>query len=159
MKRANMSAASRIASFDKEAIRKEVEDILVVENRDPELDFATIEVEYADCGIGEDGQIFVDYTIDTRHRHMNIYGHVHGGAIATMLDAAMGITACVASEYFVLPTVDMSLLYHQVVVEGRYRIHAVTTHLGRRMVNCRAEMYNDRGILCATALAGYYVKE
>lgn len=159
MKRANMSAASRIASFDKEAIRKEVEDILVVENRDPDLDFATIEVAYSDCGIYDDGQIFVDYTIDTRHRHMNIYGHVHGGAIATMMDAAMGITACVASEYFVLPTVDMSLLYHQTVVEGRYRIHAVTTHLGRRMVNCRAEMYNDRGILCATALAGYYVKE
>lgn len=154
-----MSAANRVASFDKDAIAQEVRDVLVIENRDPALDFARIEVEYADCGIYEDGQIWVDYTIDTRHRHMNIYGHVHGGALATMMDAAMGISACVASEYYMLPTVDMSLLFHQVVVEGRYRIHAVITHMGRKMVNARAELFDEKGTLCATALAGYYVKE
>ena len=159
MKRALMSAANRIASFDKAQIAKEVEDFLILEKKDPELDYAMIEIEYADCGILEDGQIWVDYTIDIKHRHLNIYGHAHGGAIATIVDAGMGITAAVASEYFHLPTVDMSLLYHHVVLEGRHRIHCQTTHMGRKMVNCRCGLYDAQGNLCATSMAGYYVKE
>ena len=129
-----MSAANRIASFDKAQIAKEVEDFLILEKKDPELDYAMIEIEYADCGMLEDGQIWVDYTIDIKHRHLNIYG-LH------------------------LPTVDMSLLYHHVVLEGRHRIHCQTTHMGRKMVNCRCGLYDAQGNLCATSMAGYYVKE
>lgn len=159
MKRARMSAASRIAAFDKEDIAREVRGWLTLEQKDPGMHFTAIELEYLDSGIYEDGQIWINYAIDTRHRHMNVYGHVHGGAIATMMDAAMGIGACAASEYYLLPTVDMSMLFHHAVTEGRYRIHMQTTHMGRKMVNCRCGMYNEQGRLCATGMAGYYVKE
>lgn len=154
-----MTAEVRTAAFDKEEIKKAVLDILALEVRDKEMDFATIELAYEDCGIYGNGQIWIDYTITTGHRHRNIYGHVHGGAIATIADAGMGITACAASQYDVLPTVDLSILYHRAMTEGFYRVHVLTTHMGRRMVSCRAEIYDAEERLCVTAMAGYYVKE
>ena len=157
MKRARMSAASRIAAFDKEDIAKDVQGWLTLEQKDPGMHFTAIELEYLDSGIYEDGHIWIDYAIDTRHRHMNVYEILHGGVAATLFDDCIGIAGSVARGEQYVTTSSMSLEYVRAMKGKRFRLHTEITHVGGHMVTGHGELYDEKERLCVSCMASYTI--
>src|SRR5688500_5043243 len=78
-----------------------------------------------------DGQ--ADVALDVGDRHLNAHGTVHGGAIATLVDTAMGaaVTATEGGERPV--TIEMKVTYLEPGEPGRLVAKALVRKRGKRI--------------------------
>lgn len=86
-------------------------------------------------------------------RHLNAGGSVHGGALATMLDAAMGTAVSTTTEDGSRPvTVAMTVTYLEPARPGRRVATARVRKTGKRLTIVEAEVEQDGSVVAdATA--------
>ena len=105
-----------------------------------------LEVESA-----EEGRAVV--VVDADARHLNAYGAVHGGAIATLVDVAMGGAVAAAGAEAPV-TIEMKVTYLEPGREGRLRAEAKVRKKGRRITIVEAEVTQGDDLV-ALALATF----
>ena len=98
-----------------------------------------------------DGEATVMLTAD--ERHLNPYGTVHGGAIATLVDVAMG-GAVAAAGADAPVTIEMKVTYLEPGRPGEIRAEAKVRKRGKRITIVEAEVTQDEDLV-ALALATF----
>jgi uncharacterized protein (TIGR00369 family) len=94
--------------------------------------------------------------VDAGDDHLNDHGTVHGGVLATMIDAAMG--TAVASTGGESPvTVSLTVTYLEPGRPGRLEARARVRKRGKRLVVVEAEVVQE-GDVVADALATFAVQ-
>jgi uncharacterized protein (TIGR00369 family) len=99
----------------------------------------------ADLGMGE---ALVE--IHSRDNHRQIYGHVHGGVIASLVDTA--IFWCFFAELDEsagITTVDLKVNYLAPVADGKLSARGKRIRLGRTLGLGETEVFNGEGKLVA----------
>lgn len=100
-----------------------------------------------------DGRALVEAVLDAGPRHLNGHGTVHGGALATLVDSAMG--AAVADAGSDAPvTIEMKVTYLEPAQPGRVTARATVRKRGRRVTIVEAEVEQDRELV-AHAIATF----
>src|SRR5262245_38769919 len=96
-------------------------------------------------------------TIDCKLRPelMNAHGVLHGGATATMADAAVGIAITTRVGRPAATTVEMKLNYLRPVVGGKITARSTLLRMGSTLCVGRVELFNDAKELVAAALVTY----
>ena len=94
--------------------------------------------------------------VDAGDHHLNAHGSVHGGVLATMLDAAMG-TAVTATGRELPVTVSLTVTYLEPGQPGRLEATARVRKAGKRLLVVEGEVTQD-GDVVADALATFSVK-
>ncbi|MEQ8708456.1 MAG: PaaI family thioesterase [Rhodospirillales bacterium] len=99
--------------------------------------------------------------LDLEPRHLNRTGVLHGGVIATMLDAVCGYAGQYCSEpgnirYAV--TLSLTTNFLGQAKAGRVRCVARRTGGGRKIYFCAGEMFNANGDLIATGEGVYRLR-
>jgi uncharacterized protein (TIGR00369 family) len=95
---------------------------------------------------------FAVVSLDCSKNHHNPMGRVHGGMIAALADAAMGIAfgrTLFPGEDF--STIDMQVQFVRPVVTGVIRAEAKVIDRGLRVGFVRCDITNQRGKLVASA--------
>jgi uncharacterized protein (TIGR00369 family) len=109
-------------------------------------------VERAD---GDDGRSVA--ILDAGDEHLNAHGTVHGGALATLADTAIGmaVAATPPGEPAASPvTIEMKVTYLQPATAGRVTATGVVRKRGRRITVVEAELTQD-GEVVALALGTF----
>ncbi|MDH4609162.1 PaaI family thioesterase [Pseudomonas sp. BN102] len=91
-------------------------------------------------------------------RHLNRQGALHGGLIATLLDAACGYSGLHAGEDEEEVhglTVMLNIAYLQMAREGTVTARGRVRRSGRSLYFAEAELSNARGELLATAQGSF----
>jgi uncharacterized protein (TIGR00369 family) len=99
---------------------------------------------------GEYGEAIV--RLECKPHHHNPMGRVHGGLIAALADAAMGIAfgrTLLAGEDF--STIDMNISFIRPIREGTVTAEAKVIERGLRIGFVRCDITNARGKRIATA--------
>jgi acyl-CoA thioesterase len=99
---------------------------------------------------GEDVSVVV---LDADDRHLNPHGTVHGGAIATLCDSAMG--AAVATDGVRPVTIEMKVTYLEPVEPGRVVATARVRRRGSRITIVEADVADGSGKDVAHAIATF----
>jgi uncharacterized protein (TIGR00369 family) len=98
-----------------------------------------------------DGRAVV--VLDAGDRHLNPYGAVHGGAIATLVDVAMGGAVAAAGAEAPV-TIEMKVTYLEPGKPGELRAEAKVRKRGRRITIVEAEVTQGDDLV-ALALATF----
>jgi len=99
----------------------------------------------------EEGRVVV--RLQAEDRHLNRHGTVHGGALATLVDNAMG--AAVASAGSEAPvTIEMKVTYLEPGRPGELIAEACVRKRGRRITIVEAEVTQDEELV-AHAIATF----
>ena len=104
----------------------------------------------------EDG--FVTLALELADHHLNIHGLAHGGVIATLADAAMGLSLRSALE----PgrrhvSVEIGVHYLRPVTRGRVRAIGRAVRIGREIAYAQADVLDTSDRLLARADGTYSV--
>lgn len=94
------------------------------------------------------------FTLKVGPEHMNTEGKLHGGAIATMLDAACGFSVRFdGADHALIPTVTISLLINYMASSPDRQLTARGRVVGggRRIVFTTGEIVDGAGTVLATA--------
>ena len=94
--------------------------------------------------------------VDAGEDHLNEHGTVHGGVLATMIDAAMG-TAVASTGGQAPVTVSLTVTYLEPGCPGRLEARARVRKRGKRLMVVEAEVVQD-GDVVADALATFSVQ-
>ena len=94
--------------------------------------------------------------VDAGDDHLNDHGTVHGGVLATMIDAAMG-TAVASTGGRSPVTVSLTVTYLEPGRPGRLEARARVRKRGKRLMVVEAEVLQD-GDVVADALATFSVQ-
>ncbi|MCU0582374.1 MAG: PaaI family thioesterase [Syntrophales bacterium] len=99
----------------------------------------------AELGMGE---ALVE--LQPRDHHLQVYGNVHGGVIASLADTAV-FWSCFAEldETVGITTVDLKVNYLAPVAEGMLTARGRRIRLGRTLGLGEAEIFNGEGKLVA----------
>lgn len=92
--------------------------------------------------------------LDIDDRHINRNNGLHGGIIATLLDAAAGYAASLAEDGETLApvtTVSMTVNYISKVASGRVTGNGRVTGGGRKILFVDAMLTSEEGMVVATA--------
>ncbi len=82
--------------------------------------------------------------------HLQAYGTAHGGAIAGLIDAAMGLAILgVTPPGEGCATIEMKLNFTGPARPGAVTATGRVLHLGRRIVTAAAEAHDGEGVLVA----------
>lgn len=92
-------------------------------------------------------------TLDAEARHLNRHGTVHGGAIATLCDTAMG--AAVATGDGTPVTIELTVTYLEPVPAGRVLATARVRRRGSRITIVEADVTDHEGNDVAHAIATF----
>lgn len=96
--------------------------------------------------------------VDLRPEHLNAEGNVHGGVVATLLDAACGFAARVQStDQPLIPAVTVALNIHYMRPASAGLVRA-TGHIaggGRQVLFTTGELRDASGALLATAMGTF----
>lgn len=95
-----------------------------------------IEVEYAKEGEAR-------LRLDAGERHLNPYGIVHGGVIATLADSAMGEAVRVSGEEDLPVTIEMKVNYLEAGKQGVLFATARVHKNGRRFTVLEADVTQE----------------
>lgn len=98
-----------------------------------------------------EGTAAVSLTAD--ERHLNPYGSVHGGCIATLVDVAMGGAVAAAGAESPV-TIEMKVTYLEPGRAGELRAEARVRKRGKRITIVEAEVTQE-GELVALALGTF----
>lgn len=92
-----------------------------------------------------DGRCLMAVDID-RERHFNPQGVAHGGVAYALADTTMGgALTSLMDQALWCATLEIKFNYHVRVVEGRLTCEATVLHLGKRVANIDARLYqHDR---------------
>lgn len=92
-----------------------------------------------------DGRCLMAVDID-RERHFNPQGAAHGGVAYALADTAMGgALTSVMDDGLWCATLEIKFNYHVRVTEGLLTCEATVLHLGKRVANIDARLYqHDR---------------
>lgn len=95
--------------------------------------------------------------LDVEPRHLNRQRSLHGGVIATLLDAACGYAGLRMPQGALghAVTVTLNISYLGKVAAGRVRATGRVTGAGRRMYFASAELATEDGALVATAQGAF----
>jgi uncharacterized protein (TIGR00369 family) len=104
----------------------------------------------------EDGSVTL--ALELADHHLNIQGLAHGGVIATLADAAMGLSLRSALE----PgrrhvSVEISVHYLRAVTRGRVRATGRAVRIGREIAYAQADVLDSNDRLLARADGTYSV--
>ncbi len=94
--------------------------------------------------------------VDAGEEHLNQHGTVHGGVLATMIDAAMG-TAVATTGGESPVTVSLTVTYLEPGQPGRLEARARVRKRGTRLMVVEAEVVQGDDVV-ADALATFSVK-
>ncbi len=86
--------------------------------------------------------------------HLNLFGTVHGGVLAGLLDTAMGcalISLLEIDEHDTIIDLQTKFVRPVVVDGGPYRIEGNVEHRGRRQSTMSGKIVGANGKLCVTA--------
>lgn len=100
----------------------------------------------------EDGRVV--FTFEASDRLANLFGTVHGGIVATVLDSAMGMAALtVAPAGAATTTATLEVKYVRPIATdaGVLRAEGVVVHAGRRVVTAEGRLVGPDERLLATA--------
>ncbi|MEZ4607914.1 MAG: PaaI family thioesterase [Deinococcales bacterium] len=104
----------------------------------------------------EGGKAQVEMPIETKH--LQIYGKVHGGVLATLIDNAIGAAVhSLLSEFEATATVDLAIKYAKAVAEGRLRAEAEILKRGKSNIFGQCSVYNEADELIAWGNATFAV--
>ena len=81
--------------------------------------------------------------LDADDRHLNGHGTVHGGAIATLVDSAMGLA--VFREDTAPVTIEMKVTYLEPGQPGRLRAEATVRKRGKRIMIAEVDVTDPAG--------------
>ncbi len=88
--------------------------------------------------------------------HTNLYGVAHGGAIASLVDTAMGIACATVGKRVV--TLELNLNYmRSAVVQPAVKAIGVVIHNGSRTIVAECEVFDRENALLAKARATFFV--
>lgn len=90
-----------------------------------------------------------------RPEHYNMMGGLHGGATATLIDAAIGVAVCGHYGGRRATTVELKLNYHRPVAHGRIRARARLLKTGKTLAFGTAEVFDANQKLVASGSATY----
>ena len=100
-----------------------------------------------------------EFRLDVLPRHLNRSGSLHGGAVATLLDAACGYAGLHAEDGSAPPaqavTVMLTISYLGRVDAGRIRALGRVIGGGRKLYFSTAELIAEDGRLIATAQGSF----
>lgn len=99
---------------------------------------------------GEDVSVVA---LDADERHLNPHGTVHGGAVATLCDSAMG--AAVATGDSAPVTIELTVTYLEPVPAGRVLATAKVRRRGSRITIVEADVTDHEGNDVAHAIATF----
>ena len=104
----------------------------------------------------EDGSVTV--ALDLADHHLNLQGLAHGGVIATLADAAMGLSLRTALE----PgrrhvSIEIGVHYLRPVTRGRVRAIGRAVRVGREIAYAQADVLDATDRLLARADGTYSV--
>lgn len=133
---------------------QKIQRVIEEDNGLPGRHVPDLDLQLLDCDT-EGGQYTIDYLYVPKERHLNPYGGVHGGMIASIFDTGIGIGAIALKQQFVT-TIDLSVSYLRALLGEQFRVHAEFTHLGNRTVSGIGKVFDLKtGELGATCLATY----
>ena len=101
----------------------------------------------------ETGDGFATVTLDLAEHHMNRANMLHGGALMSLFDAALGYAsaATVRKEgYGGLVTVSITTNFLKPVTSGSVRVEAQRIGGGRKLIFASGEAFDEAGELFAT---------
>ena len=90
-------------------------------------------------------------------RHLNSVGTVHGGAIFTLADFALG--AAVKTGGKVAPLINSSISFLKATRTGTLTAEATEVSRSRKISTCTVQVTNDAGELVALFQGTAYVKD
>ena len=110
---------------------------------------------FAQCSAEEK---YVELTHQMADWETNVFGTLHGGLIAFLLDATMAIACRAYTGDHATPTLDIHVNFLRPVKQGELvQTRATIVHVGRRVVRLSAELWTEsRARLCATSDATFY---
>ncbi len=111
--------------------------------------------DHVRLSVEPDGDGTSRVVVDAGEDHLNDRGAVHGGVLATMIDAAMG-TAVSSTGGQSPVTVSLTVTYLEAGRPGRLEARAQVRKRGKRLMVVEAEVVQD-GDVVADALATFSV--
>lgn len=91
-----------------------------------------------------------DVEMDLARAHLQAYGFVHGGAVASLIDTAtFWSTFCELGESQGITTVDLSVNYLAPCQEGRLTARGRRIKLGKKLGLAEASVFDQDGKLIA----------
>lgn len=96
----------------------------------------------------------VTYELNIYKQHLATHKAAHGGVVAALLDACLGVAALswVCEEKRVVSTVNLNLTFMAPVLENDVlQAKAKVTKGGQRIIFAEGEVYNQKGDLVAKA--------
>ena len=95
-------------------------------------------------------------SLEVTHRHLQLAGVMHGGAIATLIDTAVAFAIVGASDADArFTTIEMKVNYLSAIREGRVVADAKLIRDGRRIVVAECDLFDQAGKLAAKGLLTY----
>ena len=89
-------------------------------------------------------------------RHLNAHGSVHGGAIATLVDTAMGAAVRREDTDDAAPvTIEMKVTYLESAQPGRLRAEASVRRRGKRIIIAEVDVTADDGTAVAHGIGTF----
>jgi len=92
-------------------------------------------------------------TLELADHHLNRSGLLHGGALMSLFDSALGYASAPASregEFGGLVTVSVTTNFIRAVSSGTVRVEAKRVGGGRKLIFASAEAYDENGELLGT---------
>lgn len=140
----------------KEEIKRRVEALIDDICETPGNVHNYVRPDFLDGG-SSDETFWVDYIFEAGPQHQNVFGIIHGGISAILLDDGIGVTGSIAMGKDYVTTSAMTLSYIHAMRGTKFRVHTELTHLGKRMISGNGEIYDENGVLCVTCMANYNV--
>jgi uncharacterized protein (TIGR00369 family) len=98
----------------------------------------------------------VDYFLTIDEKHLAIPTNAHGGVLAALMDASVGVAAlsAVCAEWQVVSTVQMNCLFlNPVFISDQLKASSIVKRKGKRLIFVDTEVVNQKGICVASATA------
>jgi len=129
--------------------KKKLKEICDISGREFESGMLVFNAEFVEYT--EDNVFVVKYEILPWHR--NPMGYVQGGIICTMIDNTAGAVAWVSLGCEAIGTIDLHTNFLRGTHENENHIitKAKVVSIGRRVVNVHCDVYNEDGLVVATA--------
>ena len=101
-----------------------------------------------------DGGVQLELKVEAEHT--NLYGIIHGGALMTLADTAMGAAALARNKKVVTMNLSMDFM-HSVPMTTRIIATGTVLHDGRHTMTLESEIRDEAGKLFAKAHGTFYV--
>ena len=97
--------------------------------------------------------------MEVKPEHKNLWGTVHGGALASLVDSACGLaTVGFLAENEGVVTLNLQVLYFAPVTQGKLTAYGKVVHRGRTTIATEAEVFDEQGTLVAKGGTIHYIK-